>query len=1223
MTKPPRYDAKDVKGAAEAQLRLVAETVLGTIKKPGAGEWRWTGKESPFGAVTMNAATGRWHAKAIGEGGDVLALWARHMGLPDTKGENFGAVLSSLGGFLGVAPVSGKVDDAERSRQRAAIARQKEARDDAAMVEAAKVEAQRAAILSELRAAAVPVEGTPAQAYLRSRGITAAIPSVFAAFIPSGALPRYRRGMVASDAAGLVVWARDAAGDVIGAQRILLTADGRKMPVETDDGPASKFTTGRGDGARIALPALAPSNMGGAIIAGEGPETALSLWQATGAETWAVFGSSGWAGLAHLLPRGRRVILCPDADAVGSPAHEAFTNAVAAIVAAGIDAWVAETPPRYGPKADAGDVLERDGNEAVRAVVEGATRGVACDLAARGHLARLKGSAIGGEAPRVEVNYLPLKDASARVEASIDAAFEAAQGWHARGEGQDDDTPPVHVLRATAGLGKSRALRAAINARVVEGIPDEHAVYVAVPTRELAGEAREAFARAYPSVPSMVFRGRSAPDPSALTIGPGKRAAMCAQSELAEAVAGSGLSVRPHLCEGKSGAAWCREGCRYLGQASMAARVVFLSHEYLRSGVPDGMPRAWAIAIDENFNRAKSAFLTAETLATVPAIDFEGDDDPQAGRAIMARMKGAGEAAAFALMGGDDIGAALRMNGLTVEDAERFAAMEARAAAEYETSVIEPTMGEASVLAVIETRERIPARHSGLRARFWQAMAARWDEGGGQRVSARMETSDDGEQRPVVRVFYLGQIRINAPILIIDADACPLVTKKVYPGRVFQRVDVRLRASVTQITDSAVSKHKLLRADGCEKKRRAFGAMVAREVLRAGDGGALVVACKAVAIALVRDERPGERVEDIEVAAKAGALTYRGASLAWFGPSTRGVDRWKACETVVILGNHMPPPVAVEDAARALFGDDPDALDLIGTNGSFPVRQEGIAMRSGAPLSVDVRYHPDARADALLRQFREQSSIQAIARIRAIHCDKTKRIVILSNVPLPGVEVDHLTTWEDFAPGRFEAAVIERMEACARRCVPFGLRLSSGGISSDAPGEFPSPKAAECWLARGKVNPLTPLIEILKGSEGINCYGSEGINPICVVELRLKGQRGPKSTPAVIACDPSGAKAAAAKIWGPVASCKVVEVHGAKSALPPHAIDAAVDLAMKAKAANLAPLAVAVAADGAAVLASGGDACAVIRKAALDTGSDFGAACIALNLSCETERGMA
>ena len=551
MNDTPRYDSDDVKGAALARLDFVAETVLGTIKKPGRRELRWGGKDSAFGTVTVNASSGLFHIKETGQGGDVLALWALHMGLPDTKGGNFSAVLASLGDFLGVLPVSGQVDDAERTRQRVAIDRARAEREAVAQVEAAKVEALRGATLAAMQAAAGPVAGTIAETYLRSRGIVAAIPDAFAGFIPADALGSYRKGLVQSDAAALVIWARDADGVVIGAQRVLLTSEGRKRLVDTDDGQAAKFTTGRGDGVFVALPCVDPASLGGALVIGEGPETAAAIWQASGAETWCVFGSGGWAGVVDLLPRDRRVIFAPDADAIGSQAWQAFQRGLSDAVAAGVESWVSETPARYGPKADAGDVLEGDGDDAVRAMLAGAR---------------------AADAP-----FFPASAPNDQRDVIGAEMRDYIRGWIFSNQG--DEVSKNALIRGSQGLGKTTAALLAL-VDVVEGV-----ALMAFPTREKALEEFNKYhAKKLPFSPRpILYRARDADRSD------GGEGAMCERH--AEATEMIRHALEPNLlCEG------CpfRVGCPYREQSAMLARnrasgvpmVIFGAHELAFDAAP-------------------------------------------------------------------------------------------------------------------------------------------------------------------------------------------------------------------------------------------------------------------------------------------------------------------------------------------------------------------------------------------------------------------------------------------------------------------------------------------------------------------------------------------------------------------------------------------------------------------------------------------------------------
>ena len=153
----------------------------------------------------MNSTNGKWDNKTTNEGGDVFHLWA--LGENTDTRNNFPAVLSSLGNFLGVQPVGGAVDESVRIQQRAEVQRRKLERETEAENLQAEADALDVENLALIKAEAVPIDNTPAALYLRSRALDCDIISQdFAAYIPAGAVPKYRKGMIASDAAALVIW---------------------------------------------------------------------------------------------------------------------------------------------------------------------------------------------------------------------------------------------------------------------------------------------------------------------------------------------------------------------------------------------------------------------------------------------------------------------------------------------------------------------------------------------------------------------------------------------------------------------------------------------------------------------------------------------------------------------------------------------------------------------------------------------------------------------------------------------------------------------------------------------------------------------------------------------------------------------------------------------------------------------------------------------------------
>ena len=61
----------------------------------------------------------------------------------------------------------------------------------------------------------------------------------------------------------------------------------------------------------------------------------------------------------------------------------------------------------------------------------------------------------------------------------------------------------------------------------------------------------------------------------------------------------------------------------------------------------------------------------------------------------------------------------------------------------------------------------------------------------------------------------------------------------------------------------------------------------------------------------------------------------------------------------------------------------------------------------------------DRRCRELLESVREEESLQALDRLRLVHAPNAKRIYLISNLPLPGIEPDALTTMDAVTlPGR-------------------------------------------------------------------------------------------------------------------------------------------------------------------------------------------------------------
>jgi hypothetical protein len=221
----------------------------------------------------------------------------------------------------------------------------------------------------------------------------------------------------------LILAATDATGAVQAVQRVQLSPDGRKAE-GTADRPV-KVTNGVMAGAVVRL----PGDPTGPLLLAEGPETGLSVWAATGHETWITLGSMAKAK----LPIDRRVVIARDDDAAWSPADRKLRELVKAWQSAGVRIAVATPwPERRGDKSDLNDTMQIAGPDVVRARIA---------------------TALDPVTP--PSNRKPVLEAR-RIMATAISEFYDAAAQH----DPDGATPaPVHAVRVDVAVGKSLAAR--------------------------------------------------------------------------------------------------------------------------------------------------------------------------------------------------------------------------------------------------------------------------------------------------------------------------------------------------------------------------------------------------------------------------------------------------------------------------------------------------------------------------------------------------------------------------------------------------------------------------------------------------------------------------------------------------------------------------------------------------------------------------------------------
>lgn len=337
-----RYDLD----AIAARLRDTAHAWVPGLFPNGrrqGDEWRLAGiggapPRRSGSCVIMLAGerAGDWHDFDGGAGGGPLSTLANGTGLSDRP---LFAHAAEMVGWTGDAP----------PRQEPPSPAPKHERDTAREI---------AFILRR----AVPIAGTPAEAYLRGRGLEVPADTDLL-FHPDLTHWETRTGFPA-----LIGLVRDAAGAVVALHRTYLQEDGaqvRKAAV-----PKPRMMLGKAGGGAVRLGAVGPQGVLGLC---EGIETGLAAMAACpGLPVWAALSTAGIEGV-QLPPEVRRVVILADHDA--SRAGMRAAEAAASKLRLEGRAVCIALPPTAGD--DVNDMLLRDGPEAIAMLVDAAVRGTA------------------------------------------------------------------------------------------------------------------------------------------------------------------------------------------------------------------------------------------------------------------------------------------------------------------------------------------------------------------------------------------------------------------------------------------------------------------------------------------------------------------------------------------------------------------------------------------------------------------------------------------------------------------------------------------------------------------------------------------------------------------------------------------------------------------------------------------------------------------------------
>lgn len=666
------------------------------------------------------------------------------------------------------------------------------------------------------------------------------------------------------------------------------------------------------------------------------------------------------------------------------------------------------------------------------------------------------------------------------------------------------------ALKVTAGLGKTAtALR--VIARHGKALLGRGHVLIYVPTLELAERAYDEFRSLAPGLPARVIRGRDArrPDDGEKT--------MCERSKLAKEISGFVPSVTQALCrgfdpDGNYVQSPCASGCPYLMQKDIPGpHVVFLSHAYLTVDPPvDRDYPAVLRVVDEKVwpTLTRTSHLSIEDLMRSPPMSY-----PENLHGVLTQAKAA---LVDGLQRGLPLYDHLRGAGLDTDQLRKLAKAEEQMRSYLD---IGPWQTEETLAFCVSTFDMKAFIASRRRRGIFDRLA---EKESGHCVSLKLsEVATKQGSQSVIETAQIEALPRDAPVLLLDADADRDITDRIAPDATFVSIQSPPIADIVQVSDRTLSNSWLLHPSKGDRRRAAVLAILKREVDRAAGGGTLLVATKSVLAALHGDL--GHSVaKDDENSLRQPLF---GAVPRWFGPRTQGVNDFERFASVVIVGRLQPGIADIEKSARAVFGQDPLPI-ATHLSGTLPETSSQFLMGDGSVHEAIVGVHPDIRAQAILAQSRECGTLQAIARLRLLSPNREKRVVILSNLPLPDFPVTRLTTFaalELDLEHESDLSGFTRMERALRTTVgrPVrGTRLSAAGLAEDLPHDFASEDSAKSFRRGRSTSDLVAL-----------CRRIAAVNGWRMTALLLRSSIGGHAVPAIVLDDVGAPITMARKLW--------------------------------------------------------------------------------------------
>jgi len=765
-----------------------------------------------------------------------------------------------------------------------------------------------------------------------------------------------------------VVFALTLEDDTVQAiQSVYLDSEGRK----TQRGwhKLEKESTGPQTGALVRL----PGPQDGPYCIAEGPETALSVWAATGYETVATVGTVTKAD----TPEGRLVVLVRDDDPKDHPSQNAINNWQKELTEQGVqfvDAWPWDV--RRGDKSDFNDLLQVSGPESVRARIALAVE------------------------PQKVIRTLSLSVDSARELTSqrVHDWVEQARSWW---KSPDPSPPPVFGLGVPLGVGKTEAALRAANRMLLGRAKNslQRSIVMATPQHKLNSEIASRFKHIVWSNPNdndfrvEIWRGREAHLPGGVD-----DERMCGDWETVREAQSLYADIDKEVC----GACPLALNCAYLAQKDLNADLWLVSHQMLfHSELPRAVHKLGIMALMVDESPWQAGLVGVEGRGIQVPLDWldrnylplPAGDGPRGG----ARLSDIRSLMQKAVNDNKREGYITR----TMLESVGF---------DKETGAIAENLEWMRKEVDGNWKDRINNKSLTPMTKMWAAVNHLMNNVSLD-TSGRLYITRDKETGTwVIEVTGRKEVSeyFNVPTLLTDASLKKELVEPYWPQiEVAGSITVSTpNMRVVQVIDKAFSKQML----EPKKPSKKILELINKEELEKTNK---TKAKKRLKIATLVDKverhRPGKTVVISNKGIVQALPLQPHIPTMWFN-ATAGHDEHRDARTLFVIGRTKPGVRAVERMAGALTGAAPNQAD-----GDYP-REEVFRQKAVpggfVPVVTTAERHPDPIAELIRERICEGEVMQAVGRVRGVNraADDPVLVVVLTDVILPIPADEYLTS---------------------------------------------------------------------------------------------------------------------------------------------------------------------------------------------------------------------